>query len=569
MAEAHAPARTLPDQAALDAKLARLQRGKQAWAQLAVAERIAVIDRLFAELPAIEERWIAASLAAKGAAPHSLAEGEETFTLTVTYRLLRYLRKALVDIQQVGQPRLPGKVCWKHAGEWRLDVFPQTLADRIAMPFIQAEVRVHDSLQGDEPPRAAFYRQTDPPAKTCLVLAAGNIASTVNYDFLHKLFVEGHAVMLKINPVNAYLAPLIEEGFRALVEPGYMQVVEGDAEVAAYLVGHAEIDELHLTGSDRTYEAIVFGPGEQGQQRKRNRQPLVTKPFSAELGNISPVIVVPGPWSAGDVRKQAAKIGGWLVRNAGFNCITPRMLIQHASWGQRQALNEGIASYLDGLETRTAYYPGAARLHAKFLAAYPAARQLGQPAPGHLPWTYVPGLDPADLDQLAFCEEPFIGLFSETALDAQDTVEFIAKAVEFANQQLWGTLSASIIVHPKSLQDPLVAAAVEQAVDDLHYGTVVVNHWGALGYYMCITPWGAPPGHDRYDIQSGIGFVNNPLMFERPLKSVVRAPFVSFPDPYDAQAKHSYRYFRQDTRYHAKPSLWNLVKLLWHAVFSW
>mgnify|MGYP006876742085 FL=1 len=161
-----------------------------------------------------------------------------------------------------------------------------------------------------------------------------------------------------------------------------------------------------------------------------------------------------------------------------------------------------------------------------------------------------------------------MSLFSETALDAADTVEFIANAVKFANEQLWGTLSASIIVHPKSLQDPLVAAAVEQAVSDLNYGTVVVNHWGALGYYMCITPWGAPPGHDMYDIQSGIGFVNNPLMFDRPLKSVVRAPFVSIPDPYHAHAKHSYRYFRQDTRYHAKPSLGNLVKLLWHAVFS-
>ncbi len=554
----------------LDTKLARLQAGKQAWAQLPVTERIALIDRLVADLPAIEERWVAASLAAKGGRMNSAAEGEERFTLTVTYRLLRYLRKALVDIQAHGQPRLPGKVCWKTAGEWRVDVFPQTLADRLSMPFIQAEVRVHDSLQGDEPPRAAFYRQAEPQGTLCLVLAAGNIASTVNYDFLHKLFVEGQAVLLKMNPVNAYLAPLIEEGFRALIEPGYMQVAEGGAEVAAYLVAHAAVDELHLTGSDRTYEAIVFGPGEEGQRRKQARQPMVTKPFSAELGNISPVIIVPGPWNVGDVRKQAAKIGGWLVRNAGFNCNAPRMLIQQAGWAQRQPLNDGIAAYLDTIETRRAYYPGAERLHAKFAETYPQARQLGE-APageGHLPWTFVPGLDPAEANQLAFCEEPFIGLFSETALEAESTADFIAKAVTFANQQLWGTLSASIVVHPKSLQDPLVAAAVEQAISDLNYGTVIVNHWGALGYYMCITPWGAAPGSDKYDIQSGVGFVNNPLMFEQPLKSVVRAPFVSIPDPYHAHSKHSYRYFRQDTRYQAKPSLGNLLKLLWYAVFS-
>lgn len=568
MAETQTLAPAVAAQPALDAKLARLQAGKQAWAQLSVAARIAVLDRIVADLPAIEERWVAASLAAKGGQMRSVAEGEERFTLTVTYRLLRYLRHALVDTEKHGQPRLPGKVCWKHAGEWRLDVYPQSVKDFLALPFVSAEVRVYDSMQGDQPPRAAFYRQAQPEAKLCLVLAAGNIASTVNYDFLHKLFVEGQAVFLKMNPVNAYLAPLIEEGFRALIEPGYMQVAEGGAEVANYLVHHPAVDELHLTGSDRTYEAIVFGPGEEGQQRKHNKQPLVTKPFSAELGNISPVIVVPGPWSAADVRKQAAKIGGWLVRNASFNCNAPRMLIQHGAWQQRQPLNEAIAAYLADIPTRKAYYPGAERQHAQFVQTYPQAQQLGTPTAGQLPWTFVTGLDPADADQLAFCEEPFMGLFSETGLDAADTVEFIANAVTFANQHLWGSLCASIIVHPKSLQDPLVAAAVEQAVDDLNYGTVIVNHWGALGYYMCITPWGAAPGHDKYDIQSGTGFVNNPLMFDRPLKSVVRAPFISVPDPYHAHSKRSYLYFRQDTRYQAKPSVWNLLKSLWYAVLS-
>jgi hypothetical protein len=118
------------------------------------------------------------------------------------------------------------------------------------------------------------------------------------------------------------------------------------------------------------------------------------------------------------------------------------------------------------------------------------------------------------------------------------------------------------------MKDPLVAAAVEQAITDLNYGSVIVNHWGALAYYMTITPWGAPPGHDMYDIQSGTGKVNNPLMFDRPIKSVLRAPFISVPDPYMVHSKTSYRYFRQDTRYHHKPSLWNLAKLLWYAALS-
>ena len=41
--------------------------------------------------------------------------------------------------------------------------------------------------------------------------------------------------------------------------------------------------------------------------------------------------------------------------------------------------------------------------------------------------------------------------------------------------------------------------------------------------------WGAFPGHTVDDIQSGIGVVHNSLLFDRPEKSVVRAPFHPYP----------------------------------------
>jgi acyl-CoA reductase-like NAD-dependent aldehyde dehydrogenase len=555
-------------QAELDAKLATLQAKKLTWAQLSVVERIAVVDRLRVDLREIEERWVEAGMRAKGTHRESLGESEEWFTLTVTYRLLRYLRQTLVQIDRRGKPLLPGKVCWDRPGEWKVDVFPQNLQDRLALPLISAQVRLRDELKGDEPPRAEFYRQKNPPGHVCLVLGAGNIASQVTYDFLHKLFVEGQVVMLKMNPVNAYLAPLIEEGFRALVEPGYMQLGAGGTEVGAYLTNHADVDEIHLTGSFRTYEAVVFGRGEEGEKRKHERHPLIHKRFTAELGNVSPVIIVPGPWSQRDLRTQAAKIGSWLAPNAGFNCITPRVLIQHKAWNLRTTLNSQVSDYLKRIETRTAYYPGSQKMHDEFTSAHPDAQQLGQAKAGELPWTYITDLDPTDDEEICFRREAFIGLFAETALEAKDTVEFIENAVKFANSQLWGTLCASIVVHPKSLKNPLVKAAVEQAITDLNYGSVVINHWGALAYYMTVTPWGAPPGHDMYDIQSGLGKINNPLMFDAPIKSVLRAPFISIPDPYMAHSKTSYRYFRQDTRYQANPTWLNLAKLLWTALRS-
>ena len=101
---------------------------------------------------------------------------------------------------------------------------------------------------------------------------------------------------------------------------GYEQVnavgVYGGADVGAYISEHPLVEEIHMTGSDKTYEAVVFGGGEEGRRRKQARDPLNTKPFTAELGNVSPVIVVPGPWKPGDIDEYAKHIATWMTVNA-------------------------------------------------------------------------------------------------------------------------------------------------------------------------------------------------------------------------------------------------------------
>jgi hypothetical protein len=239
------------------------------------------------------------------------------------------------------------------------------------------------------------------------------------------------------------------------------------------------------------------------------------------------------------------------------------MIIQMKNWQQREKLNRGIADFLATTKTRKAYYPGSFELHQQFVDAHPQALQLGEPEVGHLPWTFIPDVDATNEDDICFKREPFMSLYSETALEASNVVEFIGKAVEFANEKLWGTLVASIVVHPASMKDPAVAAAVDKAIADLRYGSIVVNQWGALAYYMTITPWGGYPGSDIYDVQSGIGFVNNPLMFDRVQKSVCYTDFSPLADPFLVNTTNNYLYYRQDTRYHFNPSVGNLLNLVW------
>jgi acyl-CoA reductase-like NAD-dependent aldehyde dehydrogenase len=426
--------------------------------------------------------------------------------------------------------------------------------------------------------QAVAYRRQD-DGGVALVLGAGNVSSIGPMDALYKLFVENRVVLYKAHPVNAYLGPLLLEGFRALAEGGFFRLVHGGAEEGAYLCSHPGVDEIHITGSDKTYEAIVFGPGEEGRRRRERNAPLLAKPISAELGNVSPVIVVPAPPVAGgggggmgsyrdaDLAYHAENLVTMVTNNAGFNCNATRVVIQHAASPDRERLLDALRGRLARVPARRAYYPGAADRYHAFVAAHPEAERFGEAAGklgeagepsaagDRLPWTLIPHLDPGARGDICYTTEAFCGLFAETAIAAGGIPEYLERAVAFANDSLWGTLNATLIVPPAALADPEVAAAVERAIADLRYGTVSVNHWAAIGYGLVVTPWGAYPGHTAQDIQSGTGVVHNTLMFSCVQKSVVRAPFHARPKPaWFANHRTASRLTPRLVRFEADPS---------------
>ncbi len=143
----------------------------------------------------------------------------------------------------------------------------------------------------------------------------------------------------------------------------------------------------------------------------------------------------------------------------------------------------------------------------------------------------MPGLDASDAVEPAFSTEPFCSVLSETEVGSEDPVEYLDKAVAFANDRVWGTLSATVVVHPKTMQDPVLAAAVERAIGRLRYGVVALNAWTGLIFAFGAPPWGAYPGSTPADIQSGNGWVHNTSMLEGIEKSVMRHPLTIMPKP--------------------------------------
>jgi acyl-CoA reductase-like NAD-dependent aldehyde dehydrogenase len=558
-------------QETMDAAVHTLQEHKDAWVALSNRQRIAILDKLINDFAAIAQLWIAASLQAKGIAGDSPAVGEEWVAgVWPVLKNLRQLRNSLSDIETYGHPRIPGPITTRPDGQVVAQVFPQTTYDRLFFMGVTAEIWMEPGVTAEELPKtqAIAYQEQKHGGKVALVLGAGNVASIGPMDMLYKLFVEDQVVIFKTNPVNAYLGPLIEESFRTLIEQGFLQVVYGGAVEGAYLCNHPGVEEIHITGSDKTFDAIVFGAGEEGARRKAERQPVLNKRITAELGNVSPVIVVPGPWSAGDLAYQAEHIASMLTNNAGFNCNATRVVVQHRQWEQRDQLLQHMRNILAQVPTRIAYYPGAHNRYQAFVSAHPEAEQFGTTTEKELPWTLIAGVNPNATDDLCFTTEAFCSLFAETNIDAASVPEYIDRAVNLANKHHWGTLNATIIVHPTSLKDPEVAAAVERAVANLRYGTIGVNYWAGTGFVLCVTTWGAFPGHEMHDIQSGVGVVHNTLMFSRPQKSVLRAPFRSSPKPpwFVTRGKAARKVFPKLVDLEVSPSPWKVPGILWSAI---
>ena len=550
----------------LDAVVDQVADQATVWARTDASARAELLQQVITDTMAVADEWLAAACEAKGLTLGTTEAAEELFSGIGTFvRMARLLRDSLRDIAKDGKPAFAGPVRETPDGRLRVQIFPAGAVDRITFPQTTAEIFMQPGVTRDTlvAEQAAAYADPLAHAGTALVLAAGNVASLGPRDVLSKLFVEGKVVVMKANPVNDYLVPYWRRALAALLGAGVLCIVDGGIAVGQYLTGHARIDEVHITGSDKTYDAVVFGTGPEGARRKAADEPALDKPVTAELGNVSPVIVVPGKWSMAELLYQAEHVATMLVNNAGFNCISARLVVTHAAWPQREAFLGALTQTLVGIRTRRAYYPGAADRRDAFISAHPEAEEYGNGPDDALPWTFIRGVPPGQTEDICFNVESFCGEVAETALTAPSPAAFVDAATAFCNDVVWGTLGATIIVSPAAMKDPALAESVDRAVAGLRYGSIGVNVWHGLSFAMGSTSWGAYPGHSRTDIQSGTGVVGNSAMFGRPQKSIVRGPFRSRPKPpWFATASNSFDVMHRFVAFEAEPSAAKIPGLL-------
>ncbi|MBK8976200.1 MAG: aldehyde dehydrogenase family protein [Planctomycetes bacterium] len=439
--------------------------------------------------------WIETACDVKGIAPDSPAAADEVAGGPLaTARALQCWRRSLAAVARHRTPALPGRPQTR-GGRTVVPALPRLPGDRLVFAGYRAEIEV-DAAE----PLQQLSRSCGGVA---VVLGAGNVTSIAPTDLLSKLCRDGRPTLVKLHPLLDPLAPCLADVFAPLAAFG-CGFVRGDAAVGAALVRDPRVTAIHLTGSRATFDDL------RAAAARRAEPPLLT----GELGNVTPVIVVPGRWTSGELAAQTENVAAMLVQNGGFNCVAAKLLITARAWPQRTEFLERLAARLREIPRRAAWHPGAARRFGRF-------RGMPPDDPEALPYTLVTDVSPTTCP-LPFTEEAFGPLLWETPLAGDDVAGYLGRAVDLCNESVHGRLAAMLVAPRAVLRGE--RQAVDAAVDALHYGTVAVNVWAALAFATMATPWGEPP-------DGGLGHVHESLFLRAPLRTVLRGPVRPWPTP--------------------------------------
>ena len=442
-------------------------------------------------------------------------------------------------------------------------VFPNSFTERITFPFIDAKVIFNKSMSFEDINKyRGFSKRYDIDPSITLVLGAGNFSSIPYLDVLYHLITRKSVILLKLNPVNEYLKPVFEKVFQSFIERGYIIVTTGNIDESKYMANHPGINHIHLTGSDKTFEDIVYGRELTEKERKsKSLSKINNKPITSELGNVTPIIIHPGKWSTSDIKYQARKIVTAKLNNNGFNCIAAQVVVLPDGWGQTETLIKFVKHYMSKAKERKAYYPESIERLEKLEKdkGYERVNALSCVTP-HLT-REIKAYSKFEIDEV-WSSTIYFKKIEYTSVE-----DFANKAVDYCNNELWGNLGVSVIIkdHDRKFNNHIT----NLYVDNLNYGTVAINEWAAIGYIIPQLPWGGFPGNRVNDIQSGQSVVHNSMLFESPLKGVVNTKFrISriIDPPWFVTNKKARRLFKNLTYYQIHNSNINFLKLIFAAL---
>lgn len=509
------------ERAALDAHVSVLQQGARTWTHLTLAQRVTLLRALREGVSAATEDWARVAADSKGLRGDHPLRGEEW--LSGPYSVLGAIDAYIATLTRLAEGRsaLDGiRIRRAPGGRTRIDAFPLTGLDRFLLSGFTGEVWLEPGISPRTARGAAGLGQLTPTASggVGLVLGAGNITAIPVLDVLYELLAHNRVSLLKVNPTQDALVPVFERALAPLIEPGLLRIVRGGPAVGAYLTGHRDLAHVHITGSAATFDAIMWGTGAAGKRRRREHRPQLKKPITAELGGVSPIIVVPGEWTDADLTFQAEHVATMRLQNSGHNCIAGQVVIMSSDWAQADRFRAALRHAYATAPERPIWYPGSTVRMQQAADHHPDALRLGDRL-------LVEIGDEQDATALQTAEyfAPVLGVVELPGTGQA----FLDAAIAHANAALQGTLGANVLIDPATERS--LGSGFERAIAELRYGSIAINAWTAFGFITPTLTWGAFPGSTVDDVGSGIGVVHNALLLDGVERSVARGPFRPLP----------------------------------------
>ena len=539
----------------VDRNIATLRLNSQAFSELTNTQLAAMFEESIQNIKGIAYFWATVGSDNKGI-KGTIAEGEEWLggPFASTIGLQYYIDYLTSKNESLVKESL--------IEENKIHVFPNKNIEKLLFPFVKADVHFNRNMS----PKAivtsrGFGNRLGFKKGISLILGAGNVSSIPLLDTIYDMVVNRHTVLLKLNPVNEYLQPVFEKVFENFIEKGFMIITKGDIGISQYMTQHAGITNMHLTGSDKTYENIVYGGVLSDKDKgKKTLKKINKKPFTTELGNVTPFIIHPGSWSKSEIRYQARKIVTAKLNNNGFNCIAAQVIVLPKKWKHASTLAAEIKKQLSKEKDRLTYYPNSKEM-LNSLKANDKYTQVNDEscATPHL-------TKDVELNDFFENNEVWSSTLFFKYIEYDDQTDFANKAIDYVTNVLWGNLGVSVLL--KNHSSKKNKAILKNYVDNLKFGTVAINEWPALGFIIPTMPWGGYPGNIDTDIQSGQGYVHNALFFESPQKGVLYSRFkLPFVDPvWFTSNKKGSKVFKNLTYYQIENSKINLIKLIFSAL---
>ncbi|KAJ1467673.1 Aldehyde/histidinol dehydrogenase, partial [Baffinella frigidus] len=546
-------------QAEITEKLRVLDGNKKTWAEMPVAKKIQYLDDIESQLKNVDlGEWVKGTTAIHGfVRPDDMAPMAKTVRVTESFlsssfllSVVRKIRTTMREQQASGAAGLKPLPIRKTAtGDAVVKVYPYSAADKyvgFGGMGVTGEIWLEDSSVEEA---AREYPTPPDGGRVSLVLGAGNQVLLELSDVLDRLFIQGEVVMTKHHELRLANEAPFAIIFAKLIRDGFVAATTGDGATGAFLVNNDLVGHVHITGGLATANKIIWGAtAEEQARRKAASDPVLKKPISTELGNISPFIVSPGgDWTDDDLKFQAAHLAAIFSANNSCNCLSPKVLVLAAEWEHRQAFLAHLRQELSLTKQWPPYYPGTKQRYQAFKDHYPEAESLGA-GPGVAPnesgeWLAGPGvrnigaplpfllIDLADggakgREEYCLNNEAFAPVLAIASIPGDATPRaFAAAASDFCNDKVMGSLTAAVILHPTlEAADTTIA---DVFASKLRYGGIGINTAGQFHYMIDTLPWGAHPGETLDALESGQGYVKNTLGVKGVRKSVVRFPFRS------------------------------------------